>query len=192
MLPGLSMKLAVFDRKVALVPVSHGPRMAGSSDGLIVHACSLLDALIELFERLWVSAMPLDPMLSGAASQGPARPTRSQTISPQESQLVTLLLAGMTDDAIGRQLGLARRTVVRRVHHLMTRAKAANRLQLILRAAQLGWVDVTSSALPAEPAELPGGQVLPTRAARADAPARLRSTPPLVHRDVPPLTVVAR
>lgn len=192
MLPGLSMKLAVFDRKVALVPVSQGPRMAGSSDGLIVHACSLLDALIELFERLWVSAMPLDPMLSGAASQGPARPTRGQTISPQESQLVTLLLAGMTDDAIGRQLGLARRTVVRRVHHLMTRAKAANRLQLILRAAQLGWVDVTSSALPEEPAELPGRQVLPTRAARADAQPRLRSTPPLVPRDVPPLTVVAR
>src|SRR5215475_8203796 len=146
MLPGLSMKLAVFDRKVAIVPVSHGSRGASDSDCLIVHACSLLDALIELFERLWVSAMPLDPMLSGTASQGPARPTRNQTITPQESHLITLLLAGMTDDAIGRQLGLARRTVVRRVHQLMGRAKAANRLQLILRAAQLGWVDVTSSA----------------------------------------------
>jgi DNA-binding CsgD family transcriptional regulator/DNA-binding MarR family transcriptional regulator len=192
MLPGLSMKLAVFDRKVAMVPVSQGPGMPGSSDGLIVHACSLLDALVELFERLWVSAMPLDPMLSGTTSQSPARPTRSQTISQQESQLVTLLLAGMTDDAIGRQLGLARRTVVRRVHQLMARAKAANRLQLILRAAQLGWVDVTNSALPDDPTELPGRQVLPSRGARADAAPRRRTTPPIVHRDTPPLTVVAR
>lgn len=192
MLPGLSMKLAVFDRKVALVPVSQGPRMPGASDGLIVHACSLLDALIELFERLWVSAMPLDPMLAGAVSQGAAQPTGSQTISPQESHLVTLLLAGMTDDAIGRQLGLARRTVVRRVHQLMTRAKAANRLQLILRAAQLGWVDVTSSALSEEPPVLPDTQVLPARAVRADASSRRRTAPPIVHREIPPLTVVAR
>jgi DNA-binding CsgD family transcriptional regulator/DNA-binding MarR family transcriptional regulator len=192
MLPGLSMKLAVFDRKVALVPVSQGPRMPDASDGLIVHACSLLDALIELFERLWVSAMPLDPMLSGAASRGPARPTRNQAISAQESQLVTLLLAGMTDDAIGRQLGLARRTVVRRVHQLMARAKATNRLQLILRAAQLGWVDVTSSAMSEESAGLPGTQVPPARATRSDAPPRLRTTAPIAHRDAPPLTVVAR
>ena len=191
MLPGLSMKLAVFDRKVAIVPVSYGSH--GASDSLIVHACSLLDALIELFERLWVSAMPLDPMLSGAASQGPARPARNQTIAPQESQLITLLLAGMTDDAIGRQLGLARRTVVRRVHQLMARAKAANRLQLILRAAQLGWVDVTSSAALAEqPADLPSRQVLPSRTARADASPRRRMTPPIAGSEVPPLTVVAR
>jgi DNA-binding CsgD family transcriptional regulator/DNA-binding MarR family transcriptional regulator len=193
MLPGLSMKLAVFDRKVAIVPVSHGSRGAPDSDCLIVHACSLLDALIELFERLWISAMPMDPMLSGAASQGPARPARSQTISPQESQLITLLLAGMTDDAIGRQLGLARRTVVRRVHQLMARAKAANRLQLILRAAQLGWVDVISSgALPEVPTDLPARQVLPSRGSRADTSPRRRMTPPIAHSEIPPLTVVAR
>jgi len=75
----------------------------------------------------------------------------------------------------------------------MGRAKAANRLQLILRAAQLGWVDVTSSALlPEEPTELPGRQVLPARGARAEASPRRRSMPPVAHREIPPLTVVAR
>jgi hypothetical protein len=66
-----------------------------------------------------------------------------------------LLLAGMTDDAIGRQLGLARRTVVRRVHELMARAKASNRLQLILRAAQLGWIDVSGSSPASEARRAP-------------------------------------
>jgi sugar-specific transcriptional regulator TrmB len=182
MLPGLSMKLAVFDRRVAIVPVSNGSRISAGSACLIVHVCSLLDALMELFERLWVSAMPLEPMLSSAGSPGAAPPARSRTISPSESQLITLLLAGMTDDAIGRQLGLARRTVVRRVHQLMARAKAANRLQLILRAAQLGWVDVNSAALmPQQPPRGPG----------ADAPPLRRTTPPIAHRQTPSLTVVA-
>lgn len=187
MLPGLSMKLAVFDRKVAIVPVSHGSRISDASACLILHACSLLDALMELFERLWVSAMPLQPMLSGAASAGTARPARGQAISASESQLITLLLAGMTDEAIGRQLGLARRTVVRRVHHLMDRAKAANRLQLILRAAQLGWVDVNSAAL--MPPGLPSHQLLPPRTAGIAAPRR-KATAPIAHNDTRSLTIV--
>jgi DNA-binding CsgD family transcriptional regulator/DNA-binding MarR family transcriptional regulator len=191
MLPGLTMKLAVFDRKVAIVPVSHASRISGGSDCLIVHVCSLLDALMELFERLWVSAMPMAPMLSGAGSPGAAPPARSQAISPQESQLITLLLAGMTDDAIGRQLDIARRTVVRRVQQLMARAKAANRLQLILRAAQLGWVDVNSTALmPHDPTEHSGTQVVPQRGVIADTSAPGRTSPAVVHREIPSLTVV--
>lgn len=204
MLPGLTMKLAIFDRKVAIVPVSQGPRLSDGADCLIVHDCSLLDALIELFERLWVSAMPLAPMLSGAASREAEQPARTQTISTQESQLITLLLAGMTDDAIGRQLGLARRTVVRRVQQLMVRAKAANRLQLILRAAQLGWVDVNNAHIPHE-VSLSGPQVLQQPGATAatatvaataaaagavDPAARRRAAAPVGHREPPSLTVV--
>lgn len=194
MLPGLSMKMGVFDRKVAMVPVSRGPRMAGASDCLIVHACSLLDALIELFERLWVSAMPLDSLLSRGARPEAPPPARNRTISPQESQLITLLLAGMTDDAIGRQLGLARRTVVRRVHQLMARAKAANRLQLILRAAQLGWVDVTSSAAP--PEELAAVRTMPASAANGhrgnDQQPLQRVVPSIGRYETAPRTVVSR
>ncbi len=172
MLPKLSLKMAIFDRKVALVPMGPGPQNAGLSDSLIVHSCALLDALIELFERLWLSAMPLDPLLPGEPrAAGPAS-SRGHAVSAQEARLIALLLAGMTDDAIGRQLGLARRTVVRRVHHLMTRAKATNRLQLILRAAQLGWIDV-SSATPV-PA-----------IARSDTPGRREHRVPIAHRDVP-------
>jgi DNA-binding CsgD family transcriptional regulator/DNA-binding MarR family transcriptional regulator len=143
MQPSLSLKMAVFDREIALVPIVGGPGTGGLSDSLLVHPCSLLDALIELFERLWLSAVPLDPLLSETTV---GRATHRHSITAQESRLLALLLAGMTDDAIGRQLGLARRTVVRRVHHLMSRAKATNRLQLILRAAQLGWIEVSGSA----------------------------------------------
>src|SRR5438876_2346658 len=141
MQPSLSLKMAIFDRELALVPIVGAPGTDRLSDSLIVHPCSLLDALIELFERLWLSAVPLGPLLSDASAAGGPQPV-SRGMTAQEARLVALLLAGMTDDAIGRQLGLARRTVVRRVHQLMARAKATNRLQLILRAAQLGWIEV--------------------------------------------------
>jgi DNA-binding CsgD family transcriptional regulator/DNA-binding MarR family transcriptional regulator len=189
MQPNLSLKMAVFDRELALVPIVGGRGTGVLSDSLIVRPCSLLDALIELFERLWLSAVPLDPLLFDAsASSGRKRGSRG--IAPQEARLLALLLAGMTDDAIGRQLGLARRTVVRRVHELMARAKATNRLQLILRAAQLGWIDVSGAAPPAETWRMPetplprlGARALtPSAGANSDASPRGR-TPSVLHRD---------
>ncbi|NUO55668.1 MAG: transcriptional regulator TrmB, partial [Hamadaea sp.] len=52
----------------------------------------------------------------------------------------SLLIAGMTDEAAGARLGLSRRTVVRRVQHLMAVAGAQSRLQLGWRARELGWL----------------------------------------------------
>ena len=141
-LPTAALKVAIFDRKIALVPIAQGRPPAVPRDNLIVHECSLLDALIDLFERLWLSAVPFDPVGSrGAVERDGANRTG---LSSAESQLLTMLLAGMTDDAIGRQLGLARRSVVRRVHGLMNRAKANNRLQLVLCAMQLGWIELAT------------------------------------------------
>jgi DNA-binding CsgD family transcriptional regulator len=161
--PGSVRKLAVFDRRVAMLPVGREPARPRStpvgvsplrptnpdaSDCLLIHESAMLDALIELFERLWLTAVPVDAPQTDASQ--PADPGEL-SITPAESRLLAMLVVGMTDDAIGRQLGLARRTVVRRVHQLMHRAKAGNRLQLVLRAAQLGWIDIdrdTAIALP--------------------------------------------
>jgi len=137
MLPDLDLKLSVFDRRVAMVPAGRG-RLDDPGDAVVVHESTLLDALVELFERLWLTAMPMAPVFED--------PTELGGLSPGDSRLLLLLLAGFTDDAIGRQLGFARRTVVRRTHHLMERAKATNRLQLIWRATQLGWIQPPDAA----------------------------------------------
>ena len=143
MQPGLTAKMAIFDGEVALMPVSRWHPLAGAPDSLVVRPSALLDALIELFERLWLSAVPLDSLVSGDEFGDRTRPADGgRVISAWEARLLAMLLAGMTDDAIGRQLGVARRTVVRRIHQLMAYAKATNRLQLVLRAVQFGWIDV--------------------------------------------------
>jgi DNA-binding CsgD family transcriptional regulator len=190
MQPSLSLKMAVFDREIALVPiVAAGPGAGRLGDSLIVHPCSLLDALIELFERLWMSAVPVGPLLSGPTVVAGAA-SGGRGITAQEARLLAMLLAGMTDDTVGRHLGLARRTVARRVHQLMLRAKATNRLQLILRAAQLGWVEVSDAAPALRPRRSPEMRPLAPRAVPGrDVPVQRHATP-AVPRDEPPLAVV--
>ncbi|MGI8876754.1 MAG: hypothetical protein ACR2KP_20995 [Egibacteraceae bacterium] len=123
------MKLAIADRSLALVPLAADqPTMeAGAA---LVHPCALLDALITLFESMWSRATPL-VVLGGrvvAAGEG----------DEATAQLVSLMLAGLPDEAIARRLDTSTRTVQRRVKRLMDDFGAGNRLQLGWQLASRG------------------------------------------------------
>ena len=109
--PQLPMKLAVFDARAALLPLSVD-RLVDSA--LVVHPCALLDALIEMFTLLWDQAVPV----VAAAGQ-----------DQHDARMMTLLAAGFKDDAIARQLTLSSRTVGRRVAELMDMLGARTRFQ---------------------------------------------------------------
>nr|WP_239062509.1 transcriptional regulator TrmB [Streptomyces sp. SID13031] len=113
--PQVPMKLAVFDRTAALLPLSLDQLVEGA---LIVHPCALLDALLEMFKLLWDQAVPVVP----------AR------MDPLDARLMTLLAAGFKDDAIARQLALSSRTVGRRVAELMETLGSRTRFQAGIHA----------------------------------------------------------
>ncbi|MET7365700.1 helix-turn-helix domain-containing protein [Streptomyces sp. NPDC005566] len=121
------LKLVIVDRSAALVSLraeeAQLPQVA-----LLIHPGPLLEALLALFEMVWASALPLDPV----SDQGP--------LTQPDAQMLTLLLSGLTDDAIARQLGIGKRTVNRRVHGLMDQAGVSSRMQLGWQAARLGWI----------------------------------------------------
>jgi len=54
--------------------------------------------------------------------------------------LLSLLLSGLTDEAIAAHRGTSVRTVQRRVHALMDLAHVRTRMQLAWEAARQGWV----------------------------------------------------
>ena len=56
-----------------------------------------------------------------------------------DRQLLTLLLAGLTDQAVASQLGMSLRSVQRRISTLMAKVGAATRIQLGWHAARNGW-----------------------------------------------------
>jgi DNA-binding CsgD family transcriptional regulator len=148
------LKMGVVDRRIGLLPLL--PGMPGAATNwLLVHRCSLLDALIALFETMWLSALPLDGILAPAEVD-----VASRDLASEDVRLLTLLLAGSTDEAVARQLGMSKRTVVRRVRQLMDRAGVASRMQLGWKASQLGWVD--PPAMIADPSSRHAGPNYPT------------------------------
>lgn len=127
------LKLAVADASTAILPFSREAHEMVDS-AFVIHEGALLDALVQLFELLWAAAVPVPgPWPAGGGATGePAADTES------ERELVTLLAAGLKDEAVARRLGVSSRTLNRRVSALMQRLGARTRFQAGLQAARDG------------------------------------------------------
>lgn len=123
--------LTLADDRVAMLSTGPTPR----SGVLVIRIPEMLQMLRQWFELLWSTATPMvaQPSADGAQAEADAS-TRL---------LMRLLATGLTDEAIGRLLGVSPRTIRRRVADLEAKAGASNRFQLALRAAQLGWISAT-------------------------------------------------
>ncbi|MFF2525251.1 helix-turn-helix domain-containing protein [Streptomyces liangshanensis] len=125
-------KLVVADRNLAMVPLTgRGAEPAA----LVVHASGLLESLTGLFEAVWRDAVPLR-LGSGDEILEDAPPGPDST----DLEVLSLLLAGMTDASVAKQLDLGLRTVQRRVKGLMELSGVTTRLQLGWHAYEKGWV----------------------------------------------------
>ncbi|MBS44412.1 MAG: hypothetical protein CMH83_14860 [Nocardioides sp.] len=137
--PSVPIKLFVVDRSVALVPLGHAGTGTGPEGALLVRGSGLLDALIALFELVWERAFEIAP---GTAESGAPEPSRLAADSPTDldREILTLLLAGLTDEAVAKGTGTSVRTVQRRVRALMDGAGVVSRLQLGWVAHERGWL----------------------------------------------------
>lgn len=124
-LPGVPLRLYLVDHVLAVLP----SRARGTNELIIVHPSALLGALSGLFESLWNRALPIPSF--------PAGPAGRQTTADQ--QLISLLLAGLTDTAIARHLGVSQRTVQRRVAALLDELGVQTRFQA---GAKLAFRDI--------------------------------------------------
>jgi sugar-specific transcriptional regulator TrmB/DNA-binding CsgD family transcriptional regulator len=128
----LPIKLWIADEEAAIIP------MRGATYGLdaafVVHASSLLDALVALFETEWRRATPIRPHQYRATDGdggGPDETTRA---------VLALLAGGVTDESIARALNLSLRTVQRRIHDVMDELDVTTRFQAGMAAKERGWV----------------------------------------------------
>jgi DNA-binding CsgD family transcriptional regulator len=122
----LPVRMCVADRRVALVPLA-ADGLLPDSVLLVVAASGLLDALILLFEDVWTGGVPL----------GPADGTRDAL----QERILAMLVLGSTDAAMARSLGVAVRTVQRRIAAMQRAAGVDNRIQLVWHVARHGWLD---------------------------------------------------
>ncbi|GEC09303.1 hypothetical protein SSP24_69580 [Streptomyces spinoverrucosus] len=132
----LPVKLALFDRTAALLPLHHDRPSAGS---LVVHSPGLVAALAALFEAIWKQAVPVS-LESRQDWPAPRRTRQTTRIDERTQAILDLMATGMKDDAIARVLNVSRRTVQKHVSEAGTALGARTRFQIALRAAERGWL----------------------------------------------------
>ncbi|WP_069169494.1 helix-turn-helix domain-containing protein [Streptomyces griseus] len=124
-------KLVVADAALAMVPLTgRGAEPAA----LVVHGSGLLESLTGLFEAVWRDAMPL------RLGEGGIDESTGPVPDATDLGILSLLLAGLTDASVAKQLDLGLRTVQRRVKGLMELTGVSTRLQLGWHAYERGWV----------------------------------------------------
>lgn len=121
--PTLPLRMVMFDREVALLPVKPEDTRAGAvqlaGPGVIV-------ALHSLFQQVWDAATPFE---------GETRRTGTD-ITREERELLRLLAQGATDEVAARRLGVSLRTVRRMMSSIMERLGARSRFEVGLRAGE--------------------------------------------------------
>jgi sugar-specific transcriptional regulator TrmB/DNA-binding CsgD family transcriptional regulator len=123
----LPTKMLIVDQRRAIVPLTEvEPGVHGVA---LIESSPLLSALVALFEAFWLTATPISV---GTADKG------EEGLDPDVHSLLTLLAAGLKDDAIARQLGVSRRTVQRRIRALVDILGVQSRRQIPLQAARRG------------------------------------------------------
>lgn len=128
----LPIKMLAVDRKVALLPLA---QQDTTPIGVLVHESAVLDAFLALFEYVWATAVPLH-----VDSVEPRAQLAASVLSDEGRRLLSLLLSGLTDEAIAVHQGTSVRTVQRKVQALMTVAHVRTRMQLAWEAARQGWM----------------------------------------------------
>jgi sugar-specific transcriptional regulator TrmB len=129
-------KLIIADRTMAMVPL-RPLASPGEPSALLVRAPGLLEALLGLFELCWQQAFPVR-----LSADGGGLPLEDLDDQPDHTdlQILSLLLAGLTDASVAKQLDLGLRTVQRRVQRLMVLTGVTTRMQLGWHAYEKGWV----------------------------------------------------
>jgi len=107
-LPELPLKLRIFDRQTALVPLAVDVGVMHSV--AVVRRSALLEALVALFELLWERAAPF------ASTEPLPEPT---PLATEDQHVISMLAAGLSDQAMARNLGISARTVRRRIQRVL-------------------------------------------------------------------------
>jgi sugar-specific transcriptional regulator TrmB/DNA-binding CsgD family transcriptional regulator len=131
-LTDVPVKLIIVDRSEAMLNLGRGDDP--SLTAMIVHGGGVLDALIALFEYVWSVATPLHSATPGQAVEN------HSPLTADDRQLISLILAGLTDDAIAVRLGVSRRTAQRRIRALEDAVRAKTRMELLWLVASRGWM----------------------------------------------------
>lgn len=105
----------------------------GTSVGVRISHPDVSAAIRQVIDDTWTRGSPWDEDSTSVATGG-------GPLDRRERQILRLLVEGVADAAIARQVGVSQRTVERRVRHILDLLGADTRFQAGVQAARRGWV----------------------------------------------------
>lgn len=120
--PSLPLEMCIVDRRVSLLPLDSCANRVVLIRSEVVAAAHMM-----LFEQAWKQAVPF-----GTASAVP------DTMTATERAVLTVVAAGMKDEAAARQLRMSTRTLRRHLTALEASFGVDNRVSLAVAAAKQG------------------------------------------------------
>jgi DNA-binding CsgD family transcriptional regulator len=124
------VKMLAIDRTMALVPlIEHDTTPVAA----LIGEGPVLDSFLELFDYVWGTAVGLQ------AGEGHS-PRPGEQLAEADRQLLSLMLAGLTDEAIAAHFKVSVRTIERKARALMDTAQVRTRMQLAWKAARQHWL----------------------------------------------------
>ncbi|MFJ5230022.1 LuxR C-terminal-related transcriptional regulator [Kitasatospora sp. NPDC088391] len=125
--PELPIRMIIFDRRQAVLPIDTEDARAGA---VVLRGAGTVAALCALFEGVWGGAVPVGDTPQCAEDEMP----------PHELAVLKMLAQGHTDEAIAKRLGVSPRTARRFAANLMERLDARSRFEAGVHAVQDGWL----------------------------------------------------
>jgi DNA-binding CsgD family transcriptional regulator len=130
-------KLAVADRRVALLSFPGRADQTGEPWALVVRGATWVEVLAALFTEVWDRATPLR---LAPAVDVVDDVDRWSVPTGTDLEMLSLLMTGLPDKAVASQLGVSLRTVQRRLRQLMDATGCDTRMQLGWFIARNGWL----------------------------------------------------
>jgi DNA-binding CsgD family transcriptional regulator/sugar-specific transcriptional regulator TrmB len=124
--PTLPLRMVLFDREVALVPIDPENTRRGA---IQITVPGVITALVATFEQVWAGAIPIGDESKHVGAE----------LTPQERELLRLLSKGLTDQVAARRLGISLRTERRMMAEIMRRLSAHSRFEAGIRASERHW-----------------------------------------------------
>lgn len=122
-------RFVVFDSSAAFAMGFNGDEEDGGPVA-VIHEPTVISFLRRMYEHAWQSAARFVPARSGYGD----------ALTVLKSSILSLLAAGLTDDAIARRVGMSERTLRRHIAAIMREMAAESRFQAGVAAALSGLV----------------------------------------------------
>lgn len=129
-LPEVPIKLVLIDDELAILVLLTSAEQREPTV-ILVYQSALLDSLSELFNLLWAR---------GVAMPSGQLPQAGHELSESQRTLIALMASGLKDEAIAMEMGVAARTVRRKVQELYELLGVRNRFQAGIAIKERGWV----------------------------------------------------